>query len=82
MRFKLALTVLWSLFMVNLPVGNSIPLSQARDDVAAAYLEEMGWQTSEMLLPYKRMFLHKKVENLLVEKLMMDQSRDRHKLTL
>ncbi|RVW86225.1 U-box domain-containing protein 35 [Vitis vinifera] len=43
-------------------VGNSIPLSQVRDDVAEAYLEEMGWQTSEMLLPYKTMFLHKKVQ--------------------
>ncbi|WKA06552.1 hypothetical protein VitviT2T_024447 [Vitis vinifera] len=47
---------------VPTPMGNSIPLSQVRDDVAAAYLEEMGWQTSEMLLPYKTMFLHKKVQ--------------------
>lgn len=63
-------------------MGNSIPLSQVRDDVAAAYLEEMGWQTSEMLLPYKTMFLHKKVDSLLVEKLILNKSHERQKLTL
>ncbi|XP_022159450.1 U-box domain-containing protein 35-like isoform X3 [Momordica charantia] len=43
-------------------VGNSIPLSQVRDDVAVAYRKEIGWQTSEKLLPYKKMFTQRKVQ--------------------
>ncbi|XVF54924.1 hypothetical protein PTKIN_Ptkin05aG0219800 [Pterospermum kingtungense] len=43
-------------------MGNSIPISQVRDDVAAAYKKEVEWQTSEMLLPYKKMCAQRKVE--------------------
>jgi hypothetical protein len=42
-------------------VGNSIPLSQVREDVAAAYIKEVEWQTSEKLLPYKKLCAQKKV---------------------
>lgn len=42
-------------------VGNLIPISRVRDDVAAAYVKEMEWQTSEMLLPYQRMCVQRKV---------------------
>uniref|UniRef100_A0A5B6YJP8 RING-type E3 ubiquitin transferase n=1 Tax=Davidia involucrata TaxID=16924 RepID=A0A5B6YJP8_DAVIN len=47
---------------VPTPMGNSIPLSQVRDDVAAAYRKEVDWQTSEKLLPYKKMCAQKKVQ--------------------
>ncbi|KAK7859317.1 U-box domain-containing protein 35 [Quercus suber] len=43
-------------------MGNSIPLSQVREDVAAAYIKEINWQTSQMLLPYKKLCAQKKVE--------------------
>ncbi|XP_023520539.1 U-box domain-containing protein 35-like isoform X1 [Cucurbita pepo subsp. pepo] len=43
-------------------VGNSIPVSQVRDDVAAAYRKEIGWQTNEKLLPYTKMFAQRKVQ--------------------
>ena len=43
-------------------MGNSIPVSQVREDVAAAYRKEMGWQTSEKLVPYKKMFAQRKVQ--------------------
>ncbi|TXG70590.1 hypothetical protein EZV62_005525 [Acer yangbiense] len=42
-------------------MGNSIPISQVRDDVAAAYKKEMEWQTSKLLLPYKKMCTQRKV---------------------
>ncbi|KAG7035547.1 U-box domain-containing protein 35 [Cucurbita argyrosperma subsp. argyrosperma] len=44
-------------------MGNSIPVSQVREDVAAAYRKEMGWQTSEKLVPYKKMFAQRKVQH-------------------
>lgn len=47
---------------VPTPMGNSIPLSQVREDVAAAYKKEMEWQTTEMLLPYKKMCSQRKVQ--------------------
>lgn len=47
---------------VPTPMGNFIPLSEARDDVAAAYIKEIEWQTSERLLPYKKLCTQKKVE--------------------
>ncbi|XP_059461057.1 U-box domain-containing protein 35-like [Corylus avellana] len=47
---------------VPTPMGNSIPLSQVREDVAAAYIKEVEWQTNEKLLPYKKLFAQKKVE--------------------
>ncbi|KAG6605637.1 U-box domain-containing protein 35, partial [Cucurbita argyrosperma subsp. sororia] len=48
---------------VPTPMGNSIPVSQVREDVAAAYRKEMGWQTSEKLVPYKKMFAQRKVQH-------------------
>ncbi|PIA61713.1 hypothetical protein AQUCO_00200004v1 [Aquilegia coerulea] len=42
-------------------LGN-YPISQVRDDVAAAYKKEVEWKTNKMLLPYKQMFTAKKVE--------------------
>ncbi|KAL5810799.1 hypothetical protein ACOSQ4_027367 [Xanthoceras sorbifolium] len=42
-------------------MGNSIPISQVRDDVVAAYKKEMEWQTSKLLLPYRRMCSQRKV---------------------
>ncbi|GKV17532.1 hypothetical protein SLEP1_g28025 [Rubroshorea leprosula] len=47
---------------VPTPMGNYIPLSQARNDVAAAYKKEVEWQTNEMLLPYKKMCAQRKVQ--------------------
>ncbi|KAK6925814.1 Serine-threonine/tyrosine-protein kinase, catalytic domain [Dillenia turbinata] len=46
---------------VPTPMG-SVPLSQVRDDVAAAYKKEMEWQATERLLPYKKMCIQKKVQ--------------------
>ncbi|GAV75702.1 Pkinase domain-containing protein/Usp domain-containing protein/U-box domain-containing protein [Cephalotus follicularis] len=46
---------------VPTPMGNSIPLSEVREDVAAAYKKELGWQRSQMLLPYRNMCSQKKV---------------------
>ena len=42
-------------------MGNFIPISQVRDDVAAAYRKEVEWQAAEKLLPYKRMCSQRKV---------------------
>ncbi|XWS36979.1 hypothetical protein CRYUN_Cryun19dG0003900 [Craigia yunnanensis] len=47
---------------VPTPMGNSLPISQVRDDVAAAYKKEVEWQKNEMLLPYKKMCAQRKVE--------------------
>lgn len=47
-------------------VGNFVPLSQVRDDVAAAYLKETEWQTTAILLPYKRMCAQRNVRILFV----------------
>ncbi|KAJ7949484.1 U-box domain-containing protein kinase family protein [Quillaja saponaria] len=47
---------------VPTPMGNIIPFSQVRDDVAAAFKKEVEWQTSEMLLPYKKMCTNRKVQ--------------------
>ncbi|KAF5461826.1 hypothetical protein F2P56_017890 [Juglans regia] len=47
---------------VPTPMGNSIPISQVREEVAAAYIKDIEWQTSEMLLPYKKLCIQKKVE--------------------
>ncbi|THG12771.1 hypothetical protein TEA_028990 [Camellia sinensis var. sinensis] len=44
------------------PMGNFIPLSQVRDDIADAYRKEVEWQTNEKLLPYKKMCTQKKVQ--------------------
>ncbi|KAK9093376.1 hypothetical protein Syun_028287 [Stephania yunnanensis] len=45
---------------VPTPMGNYIPISQVRDDVAAAYKKEMEWKASKMLLPYKQLCSEKK----------------------
>ncbi|CAJ2638538.1 unnamed protein product [Trifolium pratense] len=42
-------------------VGNLLPISQVRDDVAAAYRQEVEWQTNQMLLPFKKMCEQRKV---------------------
>ncbi|XP_057952289.1 U-box domain-containing protein 35-like isoform X2 [Malania oleifera] len=46
---------------VPTPMGYFIPISKARDDVAAAYKEEVEWQTCEKLLPFKKMCAQQKV---------------------
>nr|CAD1821717.1 unnamed protein product [Ananas comosus var. bracteatus] len=48
--------------MVPTPVGNYIPISNVREDVASAYKKEMEWRANAMLLPYKKMCSQKKVE--------------------
>lgn len=37
------------------PVGNYIPISQVRDDVAAAFVKEVEWEVTAKLRPYKKM---------------------------
>ncbi|KAL5723952.1 non-specific serine/threonine protein kinase [Ranunculus cassubicifolius] len=46
---------------VPTPMGN-YPISQVRNDIAAAYKKEVQWKIDKMLLPYKKMFAEKKVE--------------------
>ncbi|KAK7401437.1 hypothetical protein VNO78_12921 [Psophocarpus tetragonolobus] len=46
---------------VPTPLGNVIPLSQVRNDVATAFKKEVEWQTDQMLLPFKRMCEQRKV---------------------
>ncbi|KAK3131562.1 hypothetical protein QOZ80_6AG0508120 [Eleusine coracana subsp. coracana] len=48
--------------MVPTPMGNFIPISQVREDVASAYRKEAEWQASNTLLPYKIMCTQRKVE--------------------
>lgn len=48
--------------MVPTPMGNFIPISQVRADVASAYKKEKEWEASNMLLPFKKMCAQKKVE--------------------
>ncbi|KAK9144569.1 hypothetical protein Sjap_004472 [Stephania japonica] len=52
---------------VPTPMGNYIPISQVRDDVATAYKKEMEWKTSKMLLPHKQLCSEKKVEAEIVQ---------------
>ncbi|CAK9135125.1 unnamed protein product [Ilex paraguariensis] len=52
---------------VPTPMGNFISLSQARDDVVAAYKKEVEWQTTEKLLPYKKMCAQRKVQVEIVQ---------------
>ncbi|CAK9139917.1 unnamed protein product [Ilex paraguariensis] len=47
---------------VPTPMGNSLPLSQVRDDIVAAYKKEVEWQMSKKLLPYKKMCAQTKVQ--------------------
>ncbi|KAK7271561.1 hypothetical protein RJT34_27567 [Clitoria ternatea] len=46
---------------VPTPMGNIIPLSQVRNDVATAFKKEVEWQTNQMLHPFKRMCEQRKV---------------------
>ncbi|KAK7322455.1 hypothetical protein VNO77_25836 [Canavalia gladiata] len=46
---------------VPTPMGNIIPLSQVRNDVATAFKKEVEWQTNQMLLPFKKMCELRKV---------------------
>nr|CAD1820636.1 unnamed protein product [Ananas comosus var. bracteatus] len=48
--------------MVPTPMGNYIPISNVREDVASAYKKEMEWRANTMLLPYEKMCSQKKVE--------------------
>lgn len=48
--------------LIPTPMGNLLPISQVREDVAAAYKKELEWQANEMLLPYKKMCAQRKVE--------------------
>ncbi|KAK9097998.1 hypothetical protein Syun_025043 [Stephania yunnanensis] len=48
-------------------LGNYIPISPVRDDVAAAYKKGMEWKASKMLLPYKQLCSEKKVEAEIVQ---------------
>ncbi|KAF4364939.1 hypothetical protein F8388_020653 [Cannabis sativa] len=43
-------------------MGNFLPISDVREDIAEAYKTEMHWKTIELLLPYKKMCLQRKVE--------------------
>ncbi|KAK9151410.1 hypothetical protein Syun_009719 [Stephania yunnanensis] len=43
-------------------MGNYIPISPVRDDVAVAYKKGMEWKASKMLLPYKQLCSEKKVK--------------------
>ena len=42
-------------------MGNTIPISEVRDDVVAAYRQEVLWQAEDVLKPYKKMFERRKV---------------------
>lgn len=48
------------------PVGNYIPISQVRDDVAAAFVKEVEWEVTAKLRPYKKMCDLRKVKYLLI----------------
>lgn len=48
--------------MVPTPMGNFIPISQVREDVASAYRKEEEWRASNMLVPFQKMCAQRKVE--------------------
>lgn len=50
-------------------MGNYIPISKVRDDIASAYKKEVEWQANDMLLTYKQLFSGRKVEvnNVVIE---------------
>lgn len=49
------------------PMGNFIPISQVRDDVAAAFRKDVEWQATEKLLPYRKMCTQRKVQVEIVQ---------------
>lgn len=52
-----------SAFFVLNPVGNVLPISQVRSEVATAFRKEVDWQTNQMLLPFKKMCEQRKVRS-------------------
>ncbi|KAL0298342.1 UNVERIFIED_CONTAM: U-box domain-containing protein 52 [Sesamum radiatum] len=52
---------------VPTPMGTGMPISQVRNDVAAAFRKEVEWQTSERILPYKMLCIRKKVQAEIVQ---------------
>ncbi|CAI8595828.1 unnamed protein product [Vicia faba] len=46
---------------VPTPMGDVLPLSQVRNDVAMAFKREIEWQTNHMLLPFKSLCEQRKV---------------------
>lgn len=44
-----------------LSVGDVLPLSQVRNDVATAFIREVEWQTNQMILPFKSLCEQRKV---------------------
>lgn len=46
---------------VPTPMGNVIPLSQVRNDVATAFRKEVEWGKNQMMLPFKRLCEQRKV---------------------
>ncbi|KAL3521394.1 hypothetical protein ACH5RR_019543 [Cinchona calisaya] len=52
---------------VPTPMGNLIPISQVREDVATAFRKDMEWQASKKLLPYEKMCTRQKVQVEIVQ---------------
>lgn len=48
--------------LIPTPMGNYLPISKVRDDVASAYRKDVETQTNSMLQPYKNMCNQRKVE--------------------
>ncbi|KAJ3681891.1 hypothetical protein LUZ60_014464 [Juncus effusus] len=48
--------------VIPTPMGNYIPISQVREDVASAFRKEKEWEAHSLLLPYKKMCSQRKVE--------------------
>ncbi|KAL3647521.1 hypothetical protein CASFOL_008489 [Castilleja foliolosa] len=48
-------------------VGNYIPISQVREDIAAAFKKEVESQVTEKLLPYKKMCIQRKLQVEIVQ---------------
>ncbi|CAK8564789.1 unnamed protein product [Lathyrus sativus] len=46
---------------VPTPMGDVLPISQVRNDVAMAFKREIEWQTNHMLLPFKSLCEQRKV---------------------
>ncbi|KAL8160302.1 hypothetical protein V2J09_001839 [Rumex salicifolius] len=51
---------------VPTPMGTLIPITQVREDVANAYRKEAEWQKTEIILPYQRLCIYKKVPTEIV----------------
>ncbi|KAK6131824.1 hypothetical protein DH2020_034442 [Rehmannia glutinosa] len=64
--FKL-LHVFPEISIVPTPMGTGIPISQVRDDVAAAFRKEVEWQTTEKLLRYKLFCIRREVQAEIVQ---------------